>query len=289
MCTDENRKDNKLCFVIMPIGELSTYPDKHFKHVYEDILAPAIIDAGYQPKRADDNKSSSIIHVDIIRDIINAPLAVCDLSSRNPNVLFELGIRQAFDLPVVLVQEEGTPRIFDISSINTIDYRRERIYHEVIEDRKNITEAIIATRDESQGINSIIKLLEFNKAELNKKGELSEKDEMLLMMNSILNEVKNIKKTYGNESVNYGVTRVSLHDSPSALLKEEKDISNTVAKMINAHDTSVAEYEKMLTHLGTFELKIKREVMSNALKDYLLQRVSEMKIKVVNASKSNLE
>ena len=54
---------------------------------------------------------------------------------KNPNVLFELGIRQAFDLPVVLIQEENTPRIFDISSINTLDYRKELIYREVIEDR----------------------------------------------------------------------------------------------------------------------------------------------------------
>ena len=73
------------CFVIMPIGELETYPENHFKHVYEDILCPAIQEAGYIPKRADEDK--------------------------NPNVLFELGIRQAFDLPVVLIQEENTPRI----------------------------------------------------------------------------------------------------------------------------------------------------------------------------------
>lgn len=122
----ENKE--KTCFVIMPIGELSSYPPNHFLEVYEDIFVPAIKAAGYVPKRADDDKSSNMIQVNIIEDIVNAPMAICDLSTRNPNVLFELGIRQAFDLPVVLVQEEGTPRIFDISNFNTYDYGKELSY-----------------------------------------------------------------------------------------------------------------------------------------------------------------
>ena len=137
---EKTEKDQ--CFVIMPIGELDTYPKDHFKQVYEDLLCPAIQEAGYEPKRADDDKSSSMIQVSIIRDIIESPMAVCDLSTRNPNVLFELGVRQAFDLPVVLVQEKDTPRIFDISTINTVDYRKNLIYREVIEDRKKIIDAI---------------------------------------------------------------------------------------------------------------------------------------------------
>ena len=150
---------NKQCFVIMPISDPKDYEAGHFKSVYEDIFIPAIEDAGYTPKRADDDKSSSMIQVNIIRDIIDSPMAICDLSSRNPNVLFELGIRQAFDLPVVLVQEEGTPRIFDISTINTIDYGKELLYRKVINDREKIKEAILQTRDNDKGINSIVKLL----------------------------------------------------------------------------------------------------------------------------------
>ena len=90
----EEKKD---CFVIMPISDPEGYDEGHFKCVYEDLLGPAIEAAGYMPKRADDDKSTSMIHVNIIRDIIEAPMAICDLRTRNPNVLFELGIRQAFD------------------------------------------------------------------------------------------------------------------------------------------------------------------------------------------------
>lgn len=185
-------EDKKQCFVIMPISDPEGYEKGHFKYVYEDLLIPAIKEAGFEPKRADDDKSSSMIQINIIRDIIEAPMAICDLSSRNPNVLFELGIRQAFDLPVVLVQEQGTQRIFDISTINTIDYRKDLIYREVIEDREKIKSAIKATQDNTKGINSIIRLLEIGKAELKSNG--SEKDDIKIMLYAILNRMDELQK-----------------------------------------------------------------------------------------------
>lgn len=54
---NNEEKEKKTCFVIMPIGELSSYPPDHFRHVYEDIFVPAISKAGYKPKRADDTKA----------------------------------------------------------------------------------------------------------------------------------------------------------------------------------------------------------------------------------------
>ncbi|MDO4326374.1 MAG: hypothetical protein Q4E24_10145 [bacterium] len=183
-------KEKKTCFVIMPIGELSSYPPDHFRHVYEDIFVPAILKAGYQPKRADDTKASHMIQVGILNDIVKSPMVICDLSSRNPNVLFELGIRQAFDLPVVLVQEKDTPRIFDISTINTIDYRKELIYHEVIKDRANITKAIMETEDNQKGINSIIKLLEISSAQ--KANDNNNNDDANVLLFTLTNQLQKV-------------------------------------------------------------------------------------------------
>ena len=149
----------KDCFVIMPISESKEYQNGHFKRVYEDIFSPAIQKVGYTPRRADETKSSGLIQLDILKQLVQAPMAICDLSTRNPNVMFELGIRQAFDKPVVLVREIGTPDIFDITQIRYTEYRKEMLYHEVLEDQKKIEEAIAATQ-EQQTPNSIIRLLE---------------------------------------------------------------------------------------------------------------------------------
>jgi hypothetical protein len=92
--------DGEECFVVMPISDPDGYLPGHFRHVFDDIFAPACDKAGFRPIRADQVRETSLIHLDILQKLIKSPMALCDLSSRNPNVLFELGLRQAFDQPV---------------------------------------------------------------------------------------------------------------------------------------------------------------------------------------------
>ena len=168
-----NREDDgtetvvKNCFAIMPISDPEGYETGHFQRVYEDIIVPGAKAAGYRSIRADENKATGLIHLGILTQLLKAPIAVCDLSSRNPNVLFELGIRQAFDKPVVLIQEKGTPKIFDINPISYIEYSRELKYREVLKMQEQLEEAITATMsaDPAEGnVNSIVKLLALNEA-----------------------------------------------------------------------------------------------------------------------------
>lgn len=150
------------CFVIMPISDPEGYEPGHFRRVYDTIISPACKAAGYKPVRADDVVQTTCIHLNILKRLIESPMAVCDLSTRNPNVLFELGIRQAFNRPVVLIQERGTPRIFDIDLFRYHEYRREWLYDQVIEDQKNIVKAIDATRaavEKGDAVNSLVRLL----------------------------------------------------------------------------------------------------------------------------------
>lgn len=152
----------KECFIIMPISDTDGYTKGHWGHVFENIIYPSCEMAGYQAKRADEVKATNLIHLDILKNLIDAPIAICDLSSRNPNVLFELGIRQAFDKPVVLIQEEGTPKIFDIAPLRYLEYSKDMKYHDVLKMQKELKEAIEATaaaEGETGNVNSIVKLL----------------------------------------------------------------------------------------------------------------------------------
>ena len=146
----------------MPIADPAGYSPDHFLRVYQDLFAPACTRAGFRPVRADQVSQSNLIHLDILQKIVACPMALCDLSSRNPNVLFELGLRQAYDKPVVLVQDEDTPSIFDIAPLRYIKYHKTLTYQEVQEDRSLISKAIRATcaaSKDGEGINSIVRLL----------------------------------------------------------------------------------------------------------------------------------
>lgn len=152
----------KDCFIISPIADPDGYPAGHFKHIYENIIKPACELSTVAPIRADDVKQTNLIHLDILQKLIDSPIAICDLSTRNPNVLFELGIRQAFDKPVVLIQEKGTPKIFDITPLRYLEYSKEMKYHDVLKSQKELSEAIdatIASDGASGNVNSIVKLM----------------------------------------------------------------------------------------------------------------------------------
>jgi len=88
-----NQSEAQQCFAIMPISTPQGYRENHFYRVYEDIIKPACEMAGYVAVRGDETKESNLIQLDILKKLLEAPMAICDLSSRNPNVLFELGIQ----------------------------------------------------------------------------------------------------------------------------------------------------------------------------------------------------
>jgi hypothetical protein len=175
----------------MPIGELTEFEPDHFKKVYEHIFKPAIEAAGFIPHRSDDDKSSHYIHASMIKDLIEAPMALCDLSTRNPNVLYELGIRHAFNKPVVLIQQKGTEKIFDINGINTTDYRQTRIYDEVLEDQKKIQIALEETASAKKHY-SLTQLINIEPAMVSKDA-LTPSDTTTIMLSNILTELRDLK------------------------------------------------------------------------------------------------
>ncbi len=104
------------CFVMMPFAApLGDY--------YSKIFEPAITKAGLKPMRADDDIFGTGKIIDQIWSGINsAKVLIAELTSRNPNVYYELGLAHALRKPVVLVcsNEQDVP--FDLKHIRVIYY-----------------------------------------------------------------------------------------------------------------------------------------------------------------------
>lgn len=205
------------CFVLMPISDPEGYEKGHFRRVYEDIFVPACDKAGFKAVRADDVRQTNLIHLDLLQKLIDSPMALCDLSSRNPNALFELGLRQAFDKPVVLVQDIGTAPIFDIAPLRYVEYRRQLQYREVIEDQLSIAAAIEATQEafrSGTGVNSIVKLLSLtNPASLK---TISEADKEPAMLQVIMAELANLRSDVSKVVHQNKTRRTTRHKVSSA-------------------------------------------------------------------------
>lgn len=151
--------EGRVCFVVMPISDMTGYEPGHFGRVYEHIFKPAIIAAGFQPVRADDTVKTDYIVAGIIQRVVESSLVLCDISGRNPNVLYELGIRHAFNLPVVLCKDKSTDRIFDIQGLRTADYDESLRVDAVTKDIDRLRAAIEATASpDARDYNSVVQL-----------------------------------------------------------------------------------------------------------------------------------
>lgn len=104
------------CFVMMPFA-------KPIGDYYEKIYVPAIEKAGMKPLRADAEIFGTGKIMDQIWSGINgARVLVAELTGRNPNVFYELGLSHAINKPVVLICSNETDVPFDLKHIRVIYY-----------------------------------------------------------------------------------------------------------------------------------------------------------------------
>lgn len=116
------------CFIIMPISTPEFLVEKyggdhdHFLHVLEYLFIPAITAAGLKPV-SPIAQGADLIHAEIVKQLETADIVLCDMSSLNANVFFEIGIRTAVNKPVALVKDDITIDVpFDTRIINSHTY-----------------------------------------------------------------------------------------------------------------------------------------------------------------------
>lgn len=199
------KAESEQCFVIMPISSQNGYDEDHFQLVYEDIIKPSIIAAGLKPFRADETKNTNLIQLDILRNVVESTIAICDMSAKNPNVFYELGMRQAFDLPTVLLRDDVTEAPFDVNGLRYVTYKKDMRHRDVMKSIEELTIALKETyekRADKSEINSLIRLMELaspaslNQVELSEEARYEKLNE--LHLKDILASIEDINT---NQSV----------------------------------------------------------------------------------------
>ena len=95
-------------------------PRGFFDEVLKSLITPAANEAGFAVETAKQH-GSDVIQSTIINQLLSADLVIADLTDHNPNVLFELGIRLAKELPVALIKAEGTGPVFDVDNMMRVE------------------------------------------------------------------------------------------------------------------------------------------------------------------------
>jgi hypothetical protein len=115
--TENSDTPKETCFTIMPFGGW-------FDDYYTSVYKPAIEAAGLSPCRADDLYRPSAIVNDIWSYTKSAKLILADLSGKNPNVFYELGLAHALAKPAILIVESMEDVPFDLRALRVLEYNK---------------------------------------------------------------------------------------------------------------------------------------------------------------------
>jgi hypothetical protein len=108
-------------FVIMQIGTKDSSERKRADEIYNFIIAPAVTDAGLEVYRADLDPSPGAITAKLLSELLDAQVVIADLTGRNPNVFYELGITHSFARPLISIADSSSSLPFDAKDERVIE------------------------------------------------------------------------------------------------------------------------------------------------------------------------
>lgn len=201
------------CFIIMPL----TTPDAlvplyakdsdHFAHVLHHLFMPALRKADFHPILPI-AQGADVIHAEIIKNLETAELVLCDISSLNPNVFFELGCRTALNKPVCYVMDDLTRAIpFDTGIINHHTYDHTLVPWKLEQEIEQLSAHVRASAERSEGKNKLWEYFGLQSMARASKADGDQQDRLELL----LMEVGAIKQRLDDQSNNVTINGDSYH------------------------------------------------------------------------------
>lgn len=114
--------NRETCFVIMPFSKTTDeHTEDYWTKHFESFLKPIIEENPNLEARRSKAMRGDILR-EIITDLVVSRVVVADLTDQNPNVCWELGVRQSFKHGTVTIADEVTELPFDIDKKGTLRY-----------------------------------------------------------------------------------------------------------------------------------------------------------------------
>lgn len=109
--------DHDACFILMPFNNGNWLQD-----VYENHVKKVVSSCGLRIYRADDIFSNREVVHDIWEAICTARLIIADVTGRNPNVFYELGIAHTLGKDAIIITQSDSDVPFDLRQLRYIRY-----------------------------------------------------------------------------------------------------------------------------------------------------------------------
>ncbi|EHK4784108.1 hypothetical protein [Vibrio parahaemolyticus] len=247
------------CGLIMPISSIDGCSEAHWDQVRE-IIKEALEDTEFDVELVSDSSDVGIIQKRIVQNIYDNEIVVCDVSCKNPNVMFELGMRLAFDKPTIIIKDDVTNYSFDTSPIEHIEYPRDLHYHSIKAFKTRLKDKVKATFEASKSADYTTFLGHFGQfvvAKIDEK-EVGKEDYLLKAIGDLQKEVASVRK-----AVNPTKRIVSTKDFAKSISEFNANVNNTQAYMTPEDFVQLYLFER----IGTISLAQLQAIDSEEFED----------------------
>jgi hypothetical protein len=116
-------------FVVMPFSS-------PYNELYTDVIKRICKEVDLDVIRADEEVGPGIILADVVRKIVQSKVVIGEISSRNPNVYYEVGYAHALNKPTILIAQKSTELPFDVSPFRIL------LYEDTIHGKENLEDGL---------------------------------------------------------------------------------------------------------------------------------------------------
>jgi hypothetical protein len=109
------RRRDKHAFLLCPFAE-------PFNTIYADHIRPAVQEVGFSIDRADEIFGTQPIIEDIWTSINTAHVVIADVTGRNPNVMYEIGMAHTVGRPTLIITQDINDVPFDVKHHRCVVY-----------------------------------------------------------------------------------------------------------------------------------------------------------------------
>lgn len=103
--------------------DLSSGKKINLDRIYHEIIKPAVIESGFECIRGDEVLDSGLIDESMYYGILESDLVIADLTTLNPNAIYELGVRHGVrKYRTIIMMETGDKFFFDLNHNRTLTY-----------------------------------------------------------------------------------------------------------------------------------------------------------------------
>lgn len=196
----DKKEQQRKCGLVMPISAMVEYPATHWEYV-RSIVEEALSSA-FEISMVSETEEAGVIQNSIVRSLYDSDIIVCDVSGRNPNVMFELGIRLAFNKPFVIIIDNCSQVPFDVASIEYLKYPKDLNYIEINKFKKALLEKVQNTLSKSIENQDYSILKEFGKFDIAKLPENTGKNsDTNKLLNALVEEVTSMRRSLRRQEI----------------------------------------------------------------------------------------